>query len=1490
LPPCAALLGVLLLLLGACSSPPPDETPEPDDDLASERLALATWDAPACSPDSLTSSPTMCQGPWKYTRLFTTVGRDPYCGVDSESCATHASCPLWKNGIGSTATSVEPGSELVTCVTRCRMHSGEPLDCVDTCTPNLPGGWCADRASARATALRGPIETEINFEGGVPPSLRSTILNAVQVTTTSARTHISTQRSQTLTALTVVNKDRYTCNLNVSLPQKRTAQNDACTCTAWNNRSCEHPTGVQDIQYTAPGAVMPSGAFALNPSCSTCDGIGLGDPASVQSKYQCLSQALTGTFPTSVPAQGFRNAIVARLKLLFEYRANLMVDDATRAALDGLYASEPGAAQCHAPPTVDAGCLGEGAAVGLNGRVQACQNLDRDDVPVAVLRAELDYCFAGFDKIGQLAPGACREQYLRAMTTTTSHLLARVMAMIGSASGSLTNVPEALAAIDRWYEHAAAQDGGAGGGSAQLASSEEPVQVRASLRAATSAVVGAFWQRSNDALYTLPGTVDGTNVDSVLNQINQRNFDVEYQVLSAAFAAAGSLDSPPLLAIVGDALRSSVDQLETVSEMHDLACRYRRCAPLSTSQAAEMWRLIASLPDPTRLAAAVTAANALGVAHPTIRATFASIAARHAFLRAAFEEVSGGVPLTDVVSALELPPEAEELATLVRLADERWRNFQTDGLFLGGAGRALHAGMQNKQIVVQQLSQRVSALEAAYASFNDQRVNLVGQLVNELRNGQETNGLIDRVGIILQRMSDASTALLGLRARDMSERASFASYLDAFEKMRDLGVFDVDASANTDQLPAIDISGADAQYSLPGRTPAQLAVRSPAGSATPWKHTLSAGQSIRFNVSNDWTPSCAMQVKAAPGGPYNLISGPDGDAYHVTNIERITGPEGYLVQWTGSSFDVNTSNFATTYDQHASVEACLKWQQGTPGVVSQVSGFSFDAWVQLCAGLSIAQNISEASSDGTDKRTSASFAGGMHLDNTPYPEAPAGALLLVLTRAGTNTVVDTQVVGRQAAYIAPEDVDAYLVVNDFSPAASGGKCGAHGNRKLHVEAAQVTSFGAMADELAHAMAASLQEIRSATPAILAQGQLVPGEEQLLRLHARQRVAELTQHDVTQLPPAVQEFFDTWISAELVSLQRQAEMERHVRELRTAELERLSLVHERTAAGDQGRLARLAPRWLLRRLQTSRLGQDERALVRHLRDFVPPIFELRYPRALRDLLSSPDGGVSAAMQLDRLERLDFAASGDDIAVILLTFANKVDAALDAAAADASDYGIVRVAVTFPDPAKYHDSGTPPRPGCGMFDPCNEGGAPPQTTWHPVELTRAQQVWAGLRAYGQTTFTIKPEDLYDIHGGNGLLTCYDSAPIIRKIAVYVITTDGSSWGQLNNRPALQVGAEQVFPTATGSPIYVKTDSDWLFTGVPLLGGTQNEALDYLRTSDTSVGSGLSPFNEFTVDFANFPVPLAQTEQLVMTFELETRPIAAPGVAVSECRPVP
>jgi hypothetical protein len=420
---------------------------------------------------------------------------------------------------------------------------------------------------------------------------------------------------------------------------------------------------------------------------------------------------------------------------------------------------------------------------------------------------------------------------------------------------------------------------------------------------------------------------------------------------------------------------------------------------------------------------------------------------------------------------------------------------------------------------------------------------------------------------------------------------------------------------------------------------------------------------------------------------------------------------------------------------------------------------------------------------------------------------------------------------------------------------------------------KTTSFGAVAQQLKLAMAETIAAIEDQTPAILRQGQLLGSDTLFLRQEAHQALALAMGLDVTQLPAMVMDFYDTWITAQLNSLERRATLRQLQRELDRAYLEVEGLQNDLAAAGDQARLLQLMPRWTLRNLQADRLDAEVHDVVRLLADYVPPVFELRYTKALTVLRTKP------ANKLTPLLGLDFAAPTEDAYAALDALALDVRDTIEFAQLDSADYGTSYAAIGF------LNMSSPVWSACGAISAC------PDLIWKTVDETRAKEVWDALRAKRKANFSITPDDLYDRHGRAASLLCSQSAPVIRRLAL--VPVGPLSYGDYHYHPSLTVSADQAFPTALGVQDYVKVDQDWLTMGLPVLGrgnvGSGGEA-DVVNTfaSDTSrVGEGLSPFGTFEVDFTNWPFPVDQTE-LVLVFELETRPAASPGVAIDACTP--
>jgi hypothetical protein len=970
-----------------------------------------------------------------------------------------------------------------------------------------------------------------------------------------------------------------------------------------------------------------------------------------------------------------------------------------------------------------------------------------------------------------------------------------------------------------------------------------------------------FWEHIYDVSGARPKDVTTANWVTTVNGLWQSGLAVDVAVLNAVYSSAQTLNSAPLLRLTAGALRSIVDRLEEASALHDVARRYRPSA--KSTQTSELWAILAALPNKTELSSALTAATNLNSKNKALADALKLILSAHTRL---VEAAGGATAFAQALTAAEPSSDIAELARIIRLAQLRAKNVSSSGIFASEKDPVLHAGMQDKARVVTGSRDAINMLNTEITAYNGQdKSALVNALLGEARGAAGTRALEDRLGMLGRRILDAEKEIGGLYARELREAVRFADYTAAFEQLRDQGVFDEDLISGRDILTPLQLNAESARFNQGATSVADSAVLG-------FKQSLKPGEMLQFDVKGEgWAPSCALQKASA-----------DDVDFDITKTDALVGPEGYMVRWDSTSYTAESATEQSMREKHKSVDACLTASGGysTPFGGAQLS-------VTGCVGTRWSDSETDSSSQGSEQRQSASFAGGVHLKNTPFPNAPAGALLLVATAHDRPTVIrDVMVVGRRGNYMAPTDatvltpdgpaVDVYLVVNDLNP--TGGRCQVRSDM-LHVEGVRVTPSGSIAKAVSEAMAATLEELEKQAPQILAQGQLLPTEETQLRTEARQRVTSKTGRPFSEIPPAMQDLYETWVSAKMTSLARRATLARQKRELELTVLEAASLEREKDSAVEQTEALQALAQSALRQFKDHKLDQYQYSVVTFLRDYVPPILELRYPRALASLLAAPTGATAAASavkELDALENFDFAAPTGDVAVKLLAFASKVQSALETAAITSSEVSYPKAVLVFPKPENFGVNGEPP-----AMDPA--------TNYRTVDLLRAQSFWNALRSNppGTATFSIVPSDLYDVHGGNSRLGCHESAPVVREMGLYASTNDLRDWGDADSRLPLQIGSELFFPTPAGIHHYTKTNTDWLNARVPVIGGDASVAFQTLkqRFGENNTGMGLSPFGTFTIDLTRFPAALETVEDIRVLFSLEVRP-SAPVVAVESC----
>ena len=167
-------------------------------------------------------------------------------------------------------------------------------------------------------------------------------------------------------------------------------------------------------------------------------------------------------------------------------------------------------------------------------------------------------------------------------------------------------------------------------------------------------------------------------------------------------------------------------------------------------------------------------------------------------------------------------------------------------------------------------------------------------------------------------------------------------------------------------------------------------------------------------------------------------------------------------------------------------------------------------------------NQSNTSSD--ESRRSASFELGLRLVNTPFPDMPAGSLLLVqLPRGETaiNKIKDIQIIRTNSSFLVQAASDYYLVAND---------CTSNDHDALSVHVLQQRPLSIIARDLSQTMIRSLETIATEGARFIHAGAISPTDMQNLR-HQTINNLQIHGEDIHQAA-LLHDFYESWINSEL----------------------------------------------------------------------------------------------------------------------------------------------------------------------------------------------------------------------------------------------------------------------------------------------------------------------------------------------------------------------
>jgi hypothetical protein len=535
-----------------------------------------------------------------------------------------------------------------------------------------------------------------------------------------------------------------------------------------------------------------------------------------------------------------------------------------------------------------------------------------------------------------------------------------------------------------------------------------------------------------------------------------------------------------------------------------------------------------------------------------------------------------------------------------------------------------------------------------------------------------------------------------------------------------------------------------------------------------------------------------------------------------------------------------------------------------------------------CAGSSFSIQLpTDGTSSGDEGKVSATFTAGIRLTTTPYPEAPAGSLVAVITRAGASDTasdppaLDIRVVQEDDVIVAAMppalagsandgQLVVHLVVNDRTTKDDGSACPLN-TSALQVAMTRSTPLGnvndpqSVAAQLGKAMGDTLAAIETQAPLIIAAEELNSTEESALRADGWARLEQALQRSgigVSGLPLELHQLFDAFLERELASLGRRAERLALQQQLMQVALQLDAITTQQRFSADQDSLLLLIPRWRLRDLSGIRLSGSANALSEALTSYAAPIFELRDPAGatnFRAQVASSTSQITTGLDITG----PYEASVDS----LTSFARSVVNTLGGAQFElpASQRRTIIVAI--------------PRPGANWAGP-----------WQTVSAVTAKAFWESVAdAHGTlsstATVTLSPSDIYSSAGGASRLSCMDLAPVVRHVGLYFDTNGNNAvLGALGMevRGTAAITASVIFPVARPLVSFEPGDP----AGVPIrpralngntvnvLGDGQGNVNFGAWPDDLGAGAGISPFTSFQLNMQVFAPPATQDVQSVLT----------------------
>lgn len=668
------------------------------------------------------------------------------------------------------------------------------------------------------------------------------------------------------------------------------------------------------------------------------------------------------------------------------------------------------------------------------------------------------------------------------------------------------------------------------------------------------------------------------------------------------------------------------------------------------------------------------------------------------------------------------------------------------------------------------------------------------------------------------------------------------------------------------------------------------------------------GDLIRLNVTGKWSPACAIRKSRYASLAMSNGIGPEGYALQISDTEaNVVSISDYQ---NSREFTSHTKTSADTYshEQFAQISATMSY-----GFCNPLS--PFQASIQASAGMRTAHTHSDTVSDSSgnefstgrdhsttrssDNRVAASFEMGIRLSDTPFPQLPAGSLLLFsvpedleLSAKKTNV----QVVSPYMTYLAEHNSKVFLVVND---------CKEDNRQSLSVEIKHERSRDVEAHKLAEAMIQEVNKLKEEEKNILETGSLTPFTSQRLVNAARAGLA--TNGYTEDQEPLLEPIFKSWIFNEVHQIETKVNILQKTRQIEPL-LRKISQQLSNYELLDRNQqLVKVSRQWIFEDLDIANSRQLIERSLYLMKNQTLPLLRVRLPHLYNEFREK----FASSFTVDSIN--------EDIHSLVRKFRDANDFLKNQIGIQAGTVArdLKYLAISFPRVnlesnkfmKPFRTITVPYASKFLVYQPYNilESLTAVEID-EDTAFTDIEHLQGDLTA--KSYFVIRPEDLYVKDKAKlvrkfatGSLGCQEILPVVKNLGLYIEldhnSIDERQIDTLNRQRKVvpvRLVSKSEFITEDQSFSYT-INSNWQLTNASVLFGANDLGVDtYAKAENGNLRRpkwGISPFGTFEVDLSALDFhsdPLALEKEKIhniqFVFEVDLMHVAIPHTA-SPCR---